>query len=72
MQKLKTYFFVHTESKQEGKIYLFLPESGDLIPKVSNLSVTGVSSATDVTQGWSDLWVFSNSEEILTIEIETI
>ena len=70
VQKSKIYFFVHTESAVEGKIYLFLPESGDLIQKVSNLSVTGVSSATDVTQGWSDLWVFSNSEEILTIEIE--
>ena len=70
VQKSKSYFFVHTESFEEGKIYLFIPESGDLVLKVSGLSLTGKSSATDVTQGWSDLWVFSNSEEILNIEIE--
>ena len=34
------------------------------------MTITGKSSATDVTQGWSDLWVFSNSKEMLTIEIE--
>ena len=70
IQKSKTYFFVHTESSLEGKIYLFSPETGELTLKTSNLSVTGKSCATDVSQGWKDLWVFSNSEEILTIEIE--
>ncbi len=70
VQKAKTYFFVHTESNLEGKIYLFLPETGELVLKKNSLSVTGKSCATDVTQGWSDLWVFSNSEEILAIEIE--
>lgn len=70
IQKSKTHFFVHTESAEEGKIYLFLPESGELKLKVSNLAITGKSSACDVTQGWSDLWVFSNSEDILSIEIE--
>ena len=38
--------------------------------KVAGLSLTGKSSATDVSQGWSDLWVFSNSEEMLSIELE--
>ena len=70
IQKAKVYFFVHTESSGEGKIYLFNPETKELILKVSNLSITGKSSATDVSQGWSDLWVFSNSEEILSIEID--
>lgn len=70
VQKAKTYFFVHAESIKEGKIYLFSPETKELILKVSNLSITGKSSATDVSQGWSDLWVFSNSKEILSIEIE--
>ena len=60
IQKSKTYFFVHAESSTEGKIYLFSLETGALTQKVSGLSVTGKSSATDVTQGWSDLWVFSN------------
>ncbi len=69
VQKSKTYFFVHTESANEGKIYLLIPNTGELINKVSSLAITGKSSATDVSQGWSDLWVFSNSEEILSIEI---
>lgn len=70
IQKAKTYFFVHTESLDEGKIYLFSIESKELTLKVSGLSVTGKSSATDASQGWSDLWIFSNSQEMLTIELE--
>lgn len=69
VQKAKTYFFVHTETSTEGRIYLFSPQDSTLIEKVSGLSKTGKSSATDVTQGWSDLFVFSNSEEILSIEL---
>ena len=70
IQKGNTYFFVHTESEEEGKIYLFDIEAKLLIEKVSNLSVTGKSSGCDVSQGWSDLFVFSNSEELLSIEID--
>lgn len=70
VQKSNTYFFVHTESDEEGKIYLFLPQTSELILKVDSLSVTGKSCATDAAQGWSDLWVFSNSEEMLSIELE--
>ena len=70
VQKGKTYFFVHTESSEEGKIYLFSSVSNTLTLKVSGLSVTSKSCATDVAQGWSDLWVFSNSEEMLSIELE--
>ena len=69
IQSSVTYFFVHTESATEGKIYLLNPETGALTLKVSGLSLTGKSCAVDVSQGWSDLWVFSNSEEMLTIEI---
>lgn len=69
VQNSTTYFFVHTENSSEGKIYLFSPISGSLELKVSGLSITGVSSATDAAQGWSDLWVFSNSEEMLSIEL---
>ena len=70
VQKGKTYFFVHTENSEEGKIYLFSPSAQILNVKVTGLSVTGKSSATDVSQGWSVLFVFSNSEEILSIELE--
>ena len=69
VQKGNTYFFVHTENQEEGKIYLFNVQSGTLTTKVSNLTITGKSCAVDVSQGWSDLWVFSNSDDILSIEI---
>lgn len=70
VQKSKTYFFVHAESDDEGKIYLFNHDSNLLTLKVDSLEVTGKSCATDFAQGWSDLFVFSNGENLLTIEIE--
>ena len=65
----QTYFFVHTESSEEGKVYLFSRENNSLTLKIDGLTVTGKSSGCDVSQGWSDLFVFSNSEELLTIEL---
>lgn len=72
IQKGVSYFFVHTESNEEGKIYLFSPESKTLTLKKASLSVTGKSSACDVAQGWSDLWVFSNGEEMISIELNNL
>ena len=72
IQKSNTYFFVHTESKTEGKIYLFTPNTGSLELKHFGLIVTGKSCATDVAQGWSDLWVFSNGEDMISIELGKI
>ncbi len=69
IQKGNSYFFVHTENETEGKIYLFDVNSKTLTQKVSNLTKTGQSCACDVSQGWSDLFVFSNSEEVLSIEL---
>ena len=69
IQKSETHFFVYAESPTEGKIYLFSPEESTLVLKADGLSVTAKACATDVSQGWSDLWVFSNSEEMLSIEI---
>ena len=70
VQKGNNYFFVHTENKSEGKIYLFNPDSKALTLKHAGLSVTSKSCGCDISQGWSDLWVFSNSEEMLSIELE--
>lgn len=70
VQKGKTNFFVHAETQTEGKIYHYLPDSNQVIEKTNNLTPTGKSVATDFAQGWSDLFVFSNGEEILTIELE--
>jgi len=69
VQKGEKNFFIHTESETEGKIYLFNPDASLLTLKADGLSITGKSSASDVSQGWADLFVFSNGEEILTIEL---
>lgn len=70
IQRGKSCFFVHTENETEGKIYQYLKETNSLTEKVNGLTVTGVSCGTDVSQGWSDLWVFSNSVEMLSIELD--
>ena len=69
VQKGNTYFFVHTENDNEGKIYLFDLQAKTLSEKVSGLCVTGKSSSCDASQGWADLFVFSNGEDLLTIEL---
>ena len=69
IQGKTTHFFVHTEKNNEGRIYLFDTQAKTLTLKVSGLTPTGKSCACDVTQGWSDLFVFSNSEELLSIEL---
>lgn len=69
VQNNQTYIFIHTETTNEGKIYLYNPTSGSLTLKVEGLTVTGKSCVVDFAQGWSDLCVFSNGEDILSIQI---
>ncbi len=69
VQTTDTYFFVHTESDTEGKIYLYEVDADLLTLKVDSLTITGESSGVDFAQGWSDLFVFSNGEELLSIEL---
>ena len=69
VQQGVVHFFVHTEAETEGKIYLFDLQAKTLTQKVSGLTLTGKSSVCDVSQGWSDLFVFSNGEEMLSIEL---
>ncbi len=62
-------FIVYTESQTEGKLYLFNTSAKTLTLKKSGLSVTGKSCGCDFAQGWSDLFVFSNSSEMLSLEL---
>nr|DAX39333.1 MAG TPA: stabilization protein [Caudoviricetes sp.] len=68
-QNEQTYFFVHTETETQGKFYRYNQNLNVLELKKSGLSVTGVSQGFDVQQGWSDLFFFTNGEEMFTIEI---
>lgn len=67
-----TYFFVHTESSTQGKIYQYDLTTNTLNLKVSNLQLSGVSNGVDFAQGWSDLFVFTTGKELLTIEIGAV
>ncbi|MBR1775940.1 hypothetical protein IJ750_02560 [bacterium] len=69
VQNNNTYFFIHTEDSQRGRIYLFDYENNTITQKVTNLTLTGNSCGLDIAQGWSDLFVFSNGENLLSIEI---
>lgn len=69
VQNNKTYFFVHTEDSERGRIFLLDIEHNTLTQKVTNLTLTGNSCGLDIAQGWSDLFVFSNGENLLSIEV---
>ncbi len=69
VQKAQTHCFIHSESETEGKIYLYNIDSNSLVLKADNLSLTGKSSGVNFAQGWSDLFIFSNGEELLSIEL---
>jgi hypothetical protein len=69
VQNDETYYFLHTETSSVGRIYQYDMLSGDLSLQVDNLSVTGQSCGVDFAQGWSDLFLFSNGEEILSLQV---
>jgi hypothetical protein len=64
-------FMIHTESSTEGKLYAFDTMSNQLTNIVSGLSVTGNSCGCDFTQGWLDVFIFSNGVEIKYIYTNT-
>lgn len=70
VQQNNTYFFVHTENNTKGKIYLYDVLLNTITLKVDNLTKTGNSCGLDIAQGWSDLFVFSNGENLLSIELD--
>jgi len=69
VQSGHTYFFVHTENAEKGRIYLFNREAKTLVLKVDNLVLTGKSCGCDASHGWADLFVFSNGINLLSIQI---
>lgn len=70
VQKTETYFFIHTECENVGKVYLYNPVAHTIALKYSNLSGTGVSFGVDFAQGEEDWFVFSNTEKIIAIRLD--
>ncbi len=64
-----TYFFVHTETDTEGRLYLLDKISSTLYLKKDGLKLSGKSCGVDFAQGWNDLFVFSTGKEILTVQV---
>ena len=63
------YCFVHTETEEEGKLYLYNILSDTYTVIKDGLTVTGVSNGFDIAQGWSDLFFFTNGVEMFTVEL---
>lgn len=71
VQNGNTYFLVYTESATEGKIYNFNMQGNTLTALVTGLTPTGKACGTDFTQGWLDMFVFSNGVEVKYIYSDT-
>jgi hypothetical protein len=72
------YTFVYTENEVEGKLYNYNRIANTLTKfNVSAglgsdvLSKTGKACGTDFTQGWLDMFVFSNGKEVVYIYSDT-
>lgn len=71
VQDGNNYFIVYTESETYGRLYYFNIDAKSLTLLVDNLSVTGNACGTDFTQGWLDMFCFSNGKEIKYIYTDT-
>ena len=59
-----TYFFVYTENDIQGKLYTFDINSITLTEQISGLEVTGMACGESFTQGWLDMFIFSNGVNV--------
>lgn len=69
VQNSEKYCFLHTENETEGKLYLYNPISHTVSLKVSSLAKTGISCGVDFAQGWSDLFLFSNGQDLFSVQL---
>jgi len=71
-QKTKKYFFVYAETATVGTLYYKDSQTGHLVALKTNLTPTGMANGFDVMQGWSDLFFFTNGQEMFTVEMDVI
>ncbi len=74
VQDSTNYCIVYTETTTEGKLYLYTGNSQTPITQFSlgtgvTLSVTGNACGTDFRQGFNDLFMFTNGEEVVKIDM---
>lgn len=63
------YLFVYTEDDTHGKFYHFDIETKTMTLHKNLTGKTGLANGLDVAQGYSDLFFFTNGEEMFTIEM---
>lgn len=64
IQDGETLFMVYTESTSQGRLYNLDLLTNTLTLLIDGLNVTGKACACDFTQGWLDMFVFSNGKDI--------
>ena len=64
-----TYCFVHAEDDTNGYFYLYDYLTKTLTLKKTLSAVTGASTGFDVAQGYSDLFFFTNGNQMFTIAL---
>lgn len=69
IQGNSTYFFVHTETATEGKIYQIAAASSTLLLKKDGLALSGKSCGVDFAQGWEDIFILSTGKEFYSIKM---
>lgn len=69
-QKQKKYFFVYAETAAEGILYSLNIDTNVLTVIKDDLTVSGCANGFDVMQGWSDLFFFTNGNEMFTVEMD--
>lgn len=68
-QGQQTYFLVYAEDETEGVLYNFNREIDTLEAIKSGLTPTNKANGFDLTQGWSDLFFFTNGINMFTVEM---
>ncbi len=71
VQDTITYLICYTENETEGKLYHIDIDSKTANLLIDGLTVTGKACGCDFAQGWLDMFVFSNGEEIKYIYTDT-
>lgn len=75
IQNGRDAFFIYTETTalevNQGKLYIYDLMSKTISLLVEGLSATGNACGCDFTQGWTDMFIFSNGEEMKYIYSDT-
>ena len=70
VQQQRTFFFVYAEDLEKGTFYSYDVLNSELTVLKDDLTITHNANGFDITQGWSDLFFFTNGVEMFTVEMD--